>query len=106
MFVSQETHSDQDFEHAGPELEEDHFCFLQKGDRDLIQAHLQSELTQGVHALRDVLRGQKLNLLEVCAPWDSPLTSAVRELGGKAVSIGIHPNRVPESCSFGSWSQT
>ena len=29
-------------------------------------------------------------LLEVCAPWDAPLSHAVREAGGKAMAIGLH----------------
>lgn len=51
---------------------------------------LRYELTQGSHALCDLVDDSTLDLLEICAPWDSPLSSSVRELGGKAMSIGIH----------------
>ena len=37
-----------------------------------------------------LVTGSQLDLLEVCAPWDSPLVRAVREAGGRAVAIGIH----------------
>ena len=29
-------------------------------------------------------------MLEICAPWDAPLSQAVRDAGGKAISIGLH----------------
>ena len=44
---------------------------------------------RGPH-LHEVSRGSTLDLLEVCAPWDSPLSAAVREAGGKAMSVGVH----------------
>ena len=52
--------------------------------------HLHEELRDGIHALREVLEGGSLDLLEVCAPWDSPLCRAVRERGGRAFAIGLH----------------
>ena len=52
--------------------------------------HLHEELRDGIHALREVLEGGSLDLLEVCAPWDSPMCRAVRARGGRAFAIGIH----------------
>ena len=34
--------------------------------------------------------GRQLDLLEVCAPWDSPLASAVENHGGTVFRMGIH----------------
>ena len=45
---------------------------------------MQMELQEGVQALQEILRGARLDLLEICAPWDSPLTTAVEEAGGRA----------------------
>ena len=36
------------------------------------------------------LATERLDLLEVCAPWDSPLSNAVERAGGKAYRIGLH----------------
>ena len=33
---------------------------------------------------------ERYDLLEVCAPWDSPLSEAVERAGGKALRIGLH----------------
>jgi len=63
---------------------------MEPHDRTVLTAHLQDELTKGSQALHDLLRNQKLDLLEVCAPWDSPLSSTIRSMGGKAYSIGNH----------------
>jgi hypothetical protein len=38
----------------------------------------------------NVARHRRIDLLEVCAPWDSPLAQAVQDLGGKSERIGIH----------------
>ena len=38
----------------------------------------------------DLVEGTGLDLLEICAPWDSPLVQAVREAGGRAYAIGPH----------------
>ena len=52
--------------------------------------HVHDELINGVLALRELVGGHSLDLLEVCAPWDSPLTKAVRDTGGKSMAIGLH----------------
>ena len=41
-----------------------------------------------VGAVRDCTH--RLDLLEICAPWDSPLSQAVIDLGGKAMRLGVH----------------
>lgn len=51
---------------------------------------LQEEITNGIKAVQELSQGSTLDLLEVCAPWDSPLCWAVREQGGRAMSIGLH----------------
>ncbi len=51
---------------------------------------LHDELLSGIGDLRKMVGGPQLDLLEICAPWDSPLSRAVRDAGGKALSIGIH----------------
>ena len=50
---------------------------------------MHTELQEGVQALQEILRGARLDLLEICAPWDSPLTKAVEEAGGRAVALGL-----------------
>ena len=46
--------------------------------------------TETVHAFRRLQGVVQLDLLEVCAPWDSPLVSAVKQQGGQAMAIGLH----------------
>lgn len=33
---------------------------------------------------------ERVDLMEVCAPWDSPLSEAVERLGGTTVRLGLH----------------
>lgn len=68
----------------------DDSCNLSVDCRAGIMASLQEELQEGIHAVRELVAGSQLDLLEVCAPWDSPLSRAVREEGGRAMSIGVH----------------
>ena len=52
---------------------------------------LSDEMIHEVDSLRQLAGVGTLDLLEVCAPWDAPLTQTVREFGGKAMSIiGVH----------------
>ena len=51
---------------------------------------MRTELQEGVQALQEILQGARLDLLEICAPWDSPLTKAVEEAGGRAFALGLH----------------
>lgn len=66
------------------------YVHLSADSRAGIVNHLQEELIGGIQALRKVTGSSQLDLLEVCAPWDSPLCEAVREGGGTAVAIGLH----------------
>ena len=50
---------------------------------------LHDEMIHAVDSLRQLTGVGTLGLLEVCAPWDAPLTQTVREFGGKAMSIGV-----------------
>ena len=38
----------------------------------------------------DDVTGHRMDLIEVCAPWDSPLTQEVESKGGKAMRLGLH----------------
>ena len=38
----------------------------------------------------DAVTGHRMDLIEVCAPWDSPLTQEVESRGGKAMRLGLH----------------
>lgn len=51
---------------------------------------LEDSLIQAVGDFRELVGLGTLDLLEVCAPWDSPLSQAVRSEGGRAMSIGLH----------------
>lgn len=51
---------------------------------------LQDELLMGVQSLCALAGEGDLELLEVCAPWDAPLSAAVRDAGGRAMSVGLH----------------
>jgi hypothetical protein len=51
---------------------------------------LHDEMIHAVDSLRQLTGVGTLDLLEVCAPWDAPLTQTVRESRGKAMSIGVH----------------
>ena len=62
---------------------------LLAGHRNEIMSSMHTELQEGVQALQEILRGARLDLLEICAPWDSPLTKAVEEAGGRAVALGL-----------------
>ena len=59
-------------------------------ERKKLTTHLQEEINQGVSDLRELLNISKLDLLEVCASADSPLSEAVRAAGGKALVVGLH----------------
>ena len=50
---------------------------------------LHDEMIHAVDSLRQLTGVGTLDLLEVCAPRDAPLTQTVRESGGKAMSIGV-----------------
>lgn len=51
---------------------------------------LEDSLIHAVGDFRELAGWNTLDLLEICAPWDSPLTKAVIQEGGRAMSIGLH----------------
>ena len=53
------------------------------------QTKTQTE-TDTVNAFRRLQGVVQLDLLEVCAPWDSPLVATVKQHGGQAMAIGPH----------------
>ena len=55
-----------------------------------ITDNLTQQLEQAERYFEDVLRQSHVDLVEVCAPWDSPLCRAVRECGGTAIALGVH----------------
>ena len=48
--------------------------------------HLRSELVDCLVSVTP----QRYDLVEVCCPWDSPLSKAVEQAGGRAFRMGIH----------------
>ena len=87
-FVSQNETSFVCFDQSVPEELRSEQLGLGKNTE--LMAHLQDEINQGVSDLREILNHTKLDLLEVCAPQDSPLSEAVRNAGGRALSLGLH----------------
>ena len=57
--------------HVNLQADQEHFC------RSTVFAF--EELTE-----------RRCDLLEVCAPWDSPLSEAVEKAGDWAIRIGLH----------------
>ena len=56
-------------------------------------ANLKQQLNQEIgEACRcyQALDKERLDLLEVCSPWDSPLGHAVQEAGGRVERLGLH----------------
>ena len=51
---------------------------------------LKRELDNGDFTFEGLVGGHRMDLVELCAPWDSPLCQALRDLGGKAIALGIH----------------
>lgn len=56
----------------------------------LFAKHKQQVDQQTVSSFDDLRNHGRVDLLEVCAPWDSPLASAVEQLGGTALRVGLH----------------
>ena len=50
---------------------------------------LEKDLGQVCAAFRSLCK-ERDDLVEVCAPWDSPLSKAVQDLGGRAMRLGLH----------------
>ena len=47
-------------------------------------------VTNLVGAIKDLTHKQRMDLVEVCAPWDSPLSDAVDLEGGFSFRMGLH----------------
>ena len=57
--------------------------------RSKIQEALYADLNHTCVCFRSLSK-ERLDLVEICAPWDSPLCAAVQELGGRAARLGLH----------------
>ena len=63
---------------------------LLKEQQDKLLQTLKHALDKGDLSFEGLVGGHRVDLLELCAPWDSPLCQAVRDLGGKALALGLH----------------
>ena len=68
----------------GPDLE------LSGVVKQQLEHDIESIREWGQRRLLETISGSCLDMLAVCAPWDSPLVKAAREAGGKALAIGVH----------------
>lgn len=59
-------------------------------ERSMLENELMDQIEMGRHAFETIMNMNHADLVEVCAPWDSPLCQAVRDLGGTAVALGHH----------------
>ena len=72
------------------------FRLLKKKQKQLIDQALQCEDSQIEAALlntryyKPVTQRSRLDLIEVCAPSDSPLADTITRRGGKAERFGLH----------------
>ena len=73
-----------------PPRDEDLVDMLTDDRKPGLMQPLQEELMSGVQSLCALVGEGELDLLEVCAPWDAPLSAAVRNAGGKAMAVGLH----------------
>ena len=80
MFCFVKTSCDQDY----PE------SILHTKQRNKMLKHVENNVHEGDRTFEGLVGGHRIDLIEVCAPWDSPLRQAVRELGGTALALGIH----------------
>ena len=62
-------------------------CSLSTGQKLWFSDNARQHETAFVGAFREVTN--RLDLLEVCAPWDSPLSQCVIHQGGKAMMVGL-----------------
>ena len=62
---------------------------------------------EGDRVFEGLVGGRKIDLLELCAPWDSPLCQAVRDLGGTALALGRphDSGRLPKGYCYSSCSK-
>ena len=55
-----------------------------------VLSHGLYEVSRNTMNALDVLCQKGVDLVEVCAPWDSPLCDSVERLGGKTLRLGLH----------------
>ena len=65
------------------------FSSLSKRQQEELSRVHQTQ-TQEVLAGFDMAIGRQYDLIEVCAPWDSPLVEEVERQGGKGMRMGLH----------------
>lgn len=65
------------------------FCQISDNQKPYFKQALEEYEAHVVKTMRD-LTSERVDLLEVCCPWDSPLSAAVVEAGGQAFRMGIH----------------
>ena len=63
-------------------------CSLSRGQKLWFSDNARQHETAFVGAFREVTN--RLDLLEVCAPWDSTLSQSVIDQGGKAMRVELH----------------
>ena len=75
-------------------FEENEIHHVEKQDnqkrKQTVLDHLQREIDTATWCFETMVHNSQIDLIELCAPWDSPLCSAVRELGGTALALGPH----------------
>ena len=62
---------------------------LTKSQKEVLASQVEGELQEACQVFR-ALSKERLDLLEVCAPWDSPLAQAVEDAGGRVFRMGPH----------------
>ena len=62
-----------------------------------LKTHQRQRIQDGIMSMHeatmeaiDHVRGCKLDLVEICSPWDSPLGACCEKLGGRVARLGIH----------------
>ena len=63
---------------------------LKNKQRQELGEVLTEQIELGDRYFEEILNQNHVDLVEVCAPWDSPLCQAVRDLGGTALALGLH----------------
>ena len=79
--------------HTGqPSTQHDHGhddeCCFSRGQKLWFSDTAHQDEEAFVGAFREVTN--QLDLLEVCAPWDTPLSQSVIDQGGEAMRVGLH----------------
>ena len=92
--VSSDDDVDDDEQQQQHVFEENEIHHVEKQDnqkrKQTVLDHLQREIDTATWCFETMVHNSQIDLIELCAPWDSPLCSAVRELGGTALALGPH----------------